>query len=154
MATTLTAKSINLLSEYKYLTNWKDFRKRKDVKQKIYEIEIPRIRESLKNLDFSALLHQNDIHRIYVNAFYTATSTKRVSMYKLMQIIRSNSLYSAFVRFQLKTLYKCLLNLKVPFSVTEKVVNFIHPINIGYFCAITNSNLDVFKYIKAIDRKR
>lgn len=140
----ITYETIQL--ERKYRTyKWWNFIKKHKTKKKIYAIEIPIIQKQLSHIeDFSMMLRRKDFSRVYWDVFGTLVEGKMPS-YRQM---RSNSLYSKFIHWQLKTLYKSIVNYKSSFFFIEKLVKTIKPQNVAFFEKITDSSLAIFDYME------
>lgn len=151
----LSPGAICLFTDYLTFNKWWEIKKRRNLKKKIYSIELPYIREQLLKIeDFEDLLYNKDLSRIYMDIIYEALNNQNLSLKKLNQMSDPDSFFSRFTNFQLKTIYNLLMNEKLSPLLVEKVIYMIKPFNIGYFTAITQTELDVFSYFKIADNER
>ena len=144
----ITFETLMLFNIYTTYKKWWEFKKRKNIKKQIYEIELPIIRDQLNQInDFDSLLLNREYSRIYV--------TNVISLIKgKCRLTKPNDLKSKIANHKFKSLYNKLINEKTSYSSLERSVRNLKNQDKAYFENITGASLDVFVCFEEYESER
>ena len=151
----LCTETLDLLEEYKDLKKLRHWNKRKKIRARIYQIELPLIRSKLPSeKDFEEMIAKSQISRVYVNTVSYLFSSKRFNSKKFDETLNPKSKKNSSERNTLRYLFKLLSDESTPHATIHKVLKNMSTEEKTYFERICGINFEVFDYMIQQDKKR
>lgn len=143
-----------LLEEYKQLKKWSHSSRRRKIKQRIYEIELPLIRAKLSSIkDIDEKICTSEYSRIFANTAEYLFSSKKFNSKKFDKILNPSSKKNASERGNIQYLYELLTNEHASYKAIDKVLKQMSIKEKTAFEHICEINLEVFDYMIRLDKK-
>jgi len=149
----MRTETYDLLEEYKTLTKWYQFSQRNRVKKRIYEIELPNIKNQLSSIpDIENILIKKEYSRIYANTVSYLFSNKKFNSKKFDATINPKSKKNLSARSNILRLYIYLTDECISFGKIDKLLKRMKAGEISTFEHITKVRLNVFTKIIQLDK--